>query len=43
MRRYILLGSVAISALVANLLSYRDFFTPAAQLRELDASSSEPA
>jgi putative ABC transport system permease protein len=31
---YALLGSVAISALVATGLAYRSFFTPAAQLRE---------
>jgi putative ABC transport system permease protein len=31
---YILLGSVAISALVATSLAYRNFFTPAHQLRE---------
>jgi putative ABC transport system permease protein len=31
---YALLGSVSISALVATLLAYRHFFTPAAQLRE---------
>jgi len=31
---YTLLGSVSISALVATLLAYRNFFTPAAQLRE---------
>ena len=31
---YVLLGSVAISALVATSLAYRGFFTPAHQLRE---------
>ncbi|HEY8502886.1 MAG TPA: ABC transporter permease, partial [Solirubrobacterales bacterium] len=31
---YALLGSVSISALVATSLAYRNFFTPAAQLRE---------
>jgi len=31
---YSLLGSVAISALVATTLSYRNFFTPAQQLRD---------
>jgi putative ABC transport system permease protein len=31
---YTLLGSVSISALVATLLAYRNFFTPSAQLRE---------
>lgn len=33
---YVLLGSVAIAALVAATLAYRHFFTPAQQLRELD-------
>jgi putative ABC transport system permease protein len=37
---YTLIGSVAIAALVATTLAYRNFFTPAHQLRELDA---EPA
>jgi putative ABC transport system permease protein len=32
---YALLGSVAIAALVATTLAYRNFFTPAQQLREL--------
>jgi putative ABC transport system permease protein len=32
---YLLLGSVAIAALVSVLLAYRNFFTPAQQLREL--------
>jgi putative ABC transport system permease protein len=32
---YTLLGSVAIAALVATTLAYRNFFTPAQQLREL--------
>ena len=32
---YVLLGSVAIAALMAILLAYRGFFTPAHQLREL--------
>jgi UDP-glucose/iron transport system permease protein len=31
---YVLLGSVAIAALVATGLAYRNFFTPAQQLRE---------
>jgi putative ABC transport system permease protein len=31
---YTLLGSVSISALVATTLAYRNFFTPAAHLRE---------
>jgi putative ABC transport system permease protein len=33
---YALLGSVSIAALVATGLAYRNFFTPAQQLRELD-------
>jgi putative ABC transport system permease protein len=33
---YALLGSVAIAALVATSLAYRNFFTPAQQLRELE-------
>jgi UDP-glucose/iron transport system permease protein len=33
---YALLGSVTIAALVATGLAYRNFFTPAQQLRELD-------
>jgi UDP-glucose/iron transport system permease protein len=33
---YALLGSTAIAALVATGLAYRNFFTPAQQLRELD-------
>lgn len=33
---YTLLGSVSISALLATGLAYRNFFTPAAQLRELE-------
>jgi putative ABC transport system permease protein len=32
---YVLLGSVAIGALTSVLLAYRNFFTPAHQLREL--------
>jgi putative ABC transport system permease protein len=35
---YTLLGSVAIAALVATTLAYRNFFTPAEQLRDLDSS-----
>jgi putative ABC transport system permease protein len=35
---YTLLGSVAIAALVATGLAYRNFFTPAQQLRELEAT-----
>jgi putative ABC transport system permease protein len=34
---YTLLGSVAIAGLIATTLAYRNFFTPAQQLRELDA------
>lgn len=34
---YVLLGSVSISALTATTLAYRNFFTPAAQLREAGA------
>ncbi len=34
---YTLLGSVAIAALVATTLAYRNFFTPAHQLREPEA------
>jgi putative ABC transport system permease protein len=34
---YVLLGSVALGALTAALLAYRNFFTPAQQLRELPA------
>ena len=37
---YVLLGSVAIAALVSVLLAQRAFFTPAHQLRELPASGS---
>jgi putative ABC transport system permease protein len=32
---YVLLGSVALAALTSVLLAYRNFFTPAQQLREL--------
>ena len=35
---YVLLGAVAIAALVAALLAQRAFFTPAHQLRELPAT-----
>ena len=31
---WVLLGSVALSALIATTLAYRNFFTPAHQLRE---------
>ena len=37
---YTLLGSVSISALTATLLAYRNFFTPAAQLREPEPEAS---
>ena len=33
---YTLLGSVAIAALVSTMLAYRNFFTPAHQLREAE-------
>ncbi len=36
---YALLGSTAIAALVATGLAYRNFFTPAQQLREMDAEA----
>src|SRR5262249_55008298 len=36
---YTLLGSVSIAALVATLLAYRNFFTPAEQLREPSSDS----
>src|SRR3954470_12065632 len=39
---YTLLGSVSISALTATLLAYRNFFTPAAQLRELEEPAGAP-
>ena len=31
---WVLLGAVALSALIATMLAYRNFFTPAHQLRE---------
>jgi putative ABC transport system permease protein len=34
---YMLLGSVAIAALIATTLAYRNFFTPAHQLKDLPA------
>jgi putative ABC transport system permease protein len=37
---YTLLGSVAIAALVATTLAHRNFFTPAQQLRELEAETA---
>lgn len=36
---YTLLGSVSIAALVATTLAYRNFFTAAQQLREMDAEA----
>ena len=35
---YVLLGAVSISALVATGLAYRNFFTPAQQLRDLETA-----
>ncbi len=35
---YVLLGSVSIAALVATGMAYRNFFTPAQQLRDLEAA-----
>jgi putative ABC transport system permease protein len=41
---YVLLGAVAISALVATTLAYRNYFTPAHQLRDLaDGPDGPPA
>ena len=37
---YVLLGSVALAALTATLLAYRNFFTPAHQLRDLPQTAS---
>jgi putative ABC transport system permease protein len=37
---YTLLGSVSIAALVATTLAYRNFFTPAHQLRELETETA---
>jgi len=34
-----LLGSVSISALVSTSLAYRNFFTPAQQLRDLEVDT----
>ena len=31
---WVLLGAVALSALIATTLAYRNFFTPAQQLKE---------
>jgi putative ABC transport system permease protein len=36
---YALIGSVAIAALIATFLAYRNFFTPAHQLRDLRADT----
>ena len=36
---YTLLGSVAIAGLVATTLAYRNFFTPAQQLRDIEAAT----
>jgi putative ABC transport system permease protein len=40
---YVLLGSVSIAALVATTLAYRNFFTPAQQLRELAGETTASA
>jgi putative ABC transport system permease protein len=40
---YVLLGSVSIAALTATALAYRNFFTPAQQLRDLTASPGRAA
>jgi putative ABC transport system permease protein len=37
---YTLLGSVAIAGLIATTLAYRNFFTPAQQLRELEGEAT---
>jgi putative ABC transport system permease protein len=39
---YTLLGSVAIAGVVATTLAYRNFFTPAHQLRDLEQASPPP-
>jgi putative ABC transport system permease protein len=39
---YVLLGSVAIAGVVSTSLAYRNFFTPAQQLRDLEATSAPP-
>jgi putative ABC transport system permease protein len=39
---YVLLGSVAIAAVVATSLAYRNFFTSAQQLRDLEAADAPP-
>jgi putative ABC transport system permease protein len=38
---YVLLGSVALAGLIATSLAYRNFFTPAQQLRELDGGEAQ--
>jgi len=38
---YTLLGSVAIAGLVATALAYRNFFTPAQQLREVEGAEAD--
>jgi len=40
---YVLLGAVAIAALVATTLAYRNFFTPAHQLRDPAPAGTSPA
>jgi putative ABC transport system permease protein len=39
---YVLLGSVAIAGVVSTSLAYRNFFTPAQQLRDLEAENAPP-
>jgi len=39
---YTLLGSVAIAGLVSTSLAYRNFFTPAEQLRDLEGAPAPP-
>jgi putative ABC transport system permease protein len=39
---YALLGSVAIAALIATTFAYRNFFTPAQQLRDLEQAGAAP-
>jgi putative ABC transport system permease protein len=39
---YTLLGSVAIAGLVSTSLAYRNFFTPAEQLRDLESAPAPP-
>jgi putative ABC transport system permease protein len=39
---YALLGSVSIAALIATALAYRNFFTPAQQLRDLEPTRAPP-